>query len=257
MKYLLLLLISLSYSANTVAIFAHPDDDVIMPMTLARVNVEDALKVVYVTSGKNGSDFTDYGISPENLGIKREGESIAALGVLGIQPSQIIFLRQDDHVGEQALISGLLYQETVNADVVIGFGPDGVYGHDDHLKVWYAFQKIVEYTQVKLVLNMAVSVDRNQACGNIITPNPIPNSRINYTFGTADLYVNGVLITDVSQFHYEYISNYPSQFQPSKMVTLSYLIGEWYMKEEFVLARIRRNLNLDASDFSQLIGIAR
>ena len=63
--------------------------------------------------------------------------------------------------------------------------------------------------------------------------------------------------TDVSQFHYEYISNYPSQFQPSKMVTLSYLIGEWYMKEEFVLARIRRNLNLDASDFSQLIGIAR
>lgn len=260
MKYLILLLtISLCYSAQVMAIFAHPDDDVTIPMTLARINAEDALKVVYVTSGKNGSDLTDYGISKDALGLKRESESIAALGVLGIQPSQIVFLRQDDNVGVQATISGLLYNEIVshNTEVVLGFGPDGIYGHDDHVKVWYAFQKILDYTNLKMVLNMAVSVNRNLACGSIITPNPIPNSRINYTFGTVDLYVNGILITDVSQFHYDYISKYQSQFQPSKMVTLSYLIGEWYMKEEFILERIRRDLNLIAPDFNSLIGVAQ
>lgn len=130
--------------STLLAIFAHPDDESIFAGgTLARYAAEGwRVALLCATRGEWGpiSDETlaDYG----NLGEVRERELRAAGGELGV--SWLRFLDLED--GTVGSIAGteaepLVLEKMVRAirelrpEVVITFGPDGVYGHPDHVAV--------------------------------------------------------------------------------------------------------------------------
>ena len=122
------------------AVFAHPDDESLaMGGTLARyarAGVEVSL--VCATRGEWGSISDPALATRENLAEVREDELRAACQVLGI--SQLHFLDCPDsdvnHTDwpevEEKIVRHI---RKLRPDVVVTFGPDGLYGHPDHIAV--------------------------------------------------------------------------------------------------------------------------
>jgi LmbE family N-acetylglucosaminyl deacetylase len=122
------------------AIFAHPDDEsLVMGGTLARyarAGVE--VSIVCATRGEWGLISEPALAIRENLAHVRESELRAACGVLGV--SHLHFLDCPDgdvnhtywpEVEEQIV----RYIRQLRPDVIVTFGPDGLYGHPDHIAV--------------------------------------------------------------------------------------------------------------------------
>ncbi len=122
-------------------VLAHPDDETLgNGGILAKYGAEGVeTYLVTATRGERGwfGDESDYpGL--EALGKIREAELLAAAKVLGIQ--RVDFLDYIDGDLDQtppaeavAKIVGLLRR--VKPDVVVTFGPDGAYGHPDHIAI--------------------------------------------------------------------------------------------------------------------------
>jgi LmbE family N-acetylglucosaminyl deacetylase len=122
------------------AIFAHPDDESLaMGGTLARyAHAGVEVSLVCATRGEWGSISDPTLATRENLGDVREQELRAACRVLGV--SQLRFLDCPDsgvnHTYWPDIEEKIVrYIRELRPDVIVTFGPDGLYGHPDHIAV--------------------------------------------------------------------------------------------------------------------------
>lgn len=132
---------SVSRKLKLLCIFAHPDDESLGAggaiAKYAREGVETYL--VAATRGERGR-FGDSGESPgpEAVGQAREAELRAAAHELGIK--EVSFLDYQDAELDQAdpaeAIGRIVnHIRRLQPDVVVTFGPDGAYGHPDHIAI--------------------------------------------------------------------------------------------------------------------------
>src|SRR5262245_11187362 len=122
-------------------IFAHPDDESLaMGGTLAKYAKEGIeTYLVTATRGERGR-FGDAAVrpAPHVVGEVREAELRAASKELGIREVHFLDyidgdLDRADPVEVQSKIVGFL--RSIRPDVVATFGPDGAYGHPDHIAI--------------------------------------------------------------------------------------------------------------------------
>ncbi len=122
-------------------VLAHPDDESLGNGGILAKYAAEGVETYLVTAtrGERGwfGDERDYpGL--EALGKIREAELLAAARVLGIR--QVDFLDYIDGDLDQAppaeAIAKIVgYVRRVKPDVVVTFGPDGAYGHPDHIAI--------------------------------------------------------------------------------------------------------------------------
>jgi LmbE family N-acetylglucosaminyl deacetylase len=122
-------------------VLAHPDDESLgNGGTIAKYAAEGVeTYLVTATRGERGwfGDESNYpGL--EALGKIREAELLAAASVLGIR--RIDFLDYIDGDLDQAHPAEVIakiagHLRSVRPDVVVTFGPDGAYGHPDHIAI--------------------------------------------------------------------------------------------------------------------------
>lgn len=122
-------------------VFAHPDDETLgMGGTITRCVSEGIeVHVVTATRGQAGRYRDNTGHpGPEALGRIREAELRAAAYVLGVHDVQLLdyqdgALDSADPVEAVRLIAEHLRR--IRPQVVVTFGPDGAYGHPDHIAI--------------------------------------------------------------------------------------------------------------------------
>lgn len=122
-------------------IFAHPDDESLgTGGTLARYHDEGVeLHLVTATRGERGwFGPPDEYPGPEALGRVREAELMAAARVLGI--STVSFLDYvdgdlDQAPHDEAVARIVSHVRRVRPHVALTFGPEGAYGHPDHIAI--------------------------------------------------------------------------------------------------------------------------
>ena len=127
------------------AVLAHPDDESLgVGGTLAKY-AADGVDVVLVTATRGGSggfrghrrgDAQHPG--PQALANIREAELRAAAMVLGVR--EVSLLDYDDQQLDRADPSEIIgriaaHVRRCRPDVVVTFGPDGAYGHPDHIAI--------------------------------------------------------------------------------------------------------------------------
>jgi LmbE family N-acetylglucosaminyl deacetylase len=122
-------------------VLAHPDDESLGTGGILAKYAAEGIETYLVTAtrGERGwfGDESDYpGL--ESLGKIREAELLAAASVLGIR--RVDFLDYIDGDLDQAhpaeVIAKIVrHVQRVKPDVVVTFGPDGAYGHPDHIAI--------------------------------------------------------------------------------------------------------------------------
>jgi LmbE family N-acetylglucosaminyl deacetylase len=123
------------------AVLAHPDDESLgFGGTLARY-ADEGIETYLVTAtrgeaGRFGA-LEEPG-DPVALGHAREAELRAAAGVLGIREVSILGFPDSavDQVQFEIAIRAIVSQiRRIQPHVIVTFGPDGAYGHPDHIAV--------------------------------------------------------------------------------------------------------------------------
>jgi LmbE family N-acetylglucosaminyl deacetylase len=124
-------------------VFAHPDDDAYGIAGTVALHADDpAFRFVLVvaTDGEAGSIREGFPATRQTLGALRRAEDAAGWRALGRVPDRCEWLGYPDGqvadvpFGELVdRIAGILDEE--NPDVVVTFGPDGIFGHPDHITV--------------------------------------------------------------------------------------------------------------------------
>jgi len=122
------------------AVLAHPDDESLgLGGTLARYAAEGVETfLVTATRGENGRQGASRATSPEQLGRLREAELRAAARVLGIREVSLLDYPDgalDSVQPEHAIGRIVSHIRRVRPDIVITFGPEGAYGHPDHIAI--------------------------------------------------------------------------------------------------------------------------
>lgn len=122
------------------AVFAHPDDEAFgTGGTLAKYAAEGVdVHLVTATRGEAGQIALPSLATPANLPAVREAELRCACQCYGIRPpifldyvdGQLAIVHQGQAVGKLVRII-----RELRPQVMITFGPDGIYGHYDHLAV--------------------------------------------------------------------------------------------------------------------------
>lgn len=122
------------------AVVAHPDDEAFgMGGTLARYAAKGcAVYVVTATRGEAGQIAVAEAATPANLPLVRERELRCACRAYGVHPpifldyvdGQLPMVHQGQAVGKLVRVI-----RELRPQVVITFGPDGIYGHYDHIAV--------------------------------------------------------------------------------------------------------------------------
>ncbi len=123
------------------AVLAHPDDESLgFGGTLAKYAAEGVeVSLVMATRGErgwHGDPVANPG--PAELGRIREGELRAAASVLDVR--ELVFLDeldgQLDRADSTKVVARLAGEiRRLRPDVVVTFGPDGAYGHPDHIAI--------------------------------------------------------------------------------------------------------------------------
>ena len=126
----------LSFPAVIVAVFAHPDDEIVAGPALSRYAWEGhQVHLIHLTSGQIGDANTDIPRG-ETLGAAREVEARCSARSLGInEPVMLGFMdgniaTWEDLPGIRASLRAELHR--LQPDVIITWGPDGLSGHTDH-----------------------------------------------------------------------------------------------------------------------------
>jgi LmbE family N-acetylglucosaminyl deacetylase len=121
-------------------LFAHPDDEVFCAGGTFAKYVEAGADAVILsaTRGEMGQIRDSNIATRATLGAVREQELRNACSALGVQ--RVEFLDHVDStltdVGRAALAAELITViDDVKPDIVITFGPDGAYGHPDHITI--------------------------------------------------------------------------------------------------------------------------
>jgi len=125
------------------AVLAHPDDESLgFGGTLAKYaskGVETFL--LTATRGENGryrGQRGDGHPGPDALGQIRESELRAAASVLGVRELSLLDYRDqelDRADPREAVARIVTHLRRIRPDVVMTFGPDGAYGHPDHIAI--------------------------------------------------------------------------------------------------------------------------
>ena len=123
-------------------VVAHPDDENIIGGVLARLAREGhKVWLIIATDGKYGTKVTSLPEGDE-LGAIRRRESQCAAQALGIQPPIFFSIdRLDTKNGVRSYLTGrkklleLLSSQlaTLRPDALLTYGPDGEYGHPEHI----------------------------------------------------------------------------------------------------------------------------
>jgi LmbE family N-acetylglucosaminyl deacetylase len=126
------------------AVLAHPDDESMgVGGVLAKYAAEGVqTSLIVATRGQQGRFHGrvqgDNHPGPIELGRIREGELKAAAAVLGI--GDVTLLDYEDQALDRAAAGEAIGQiarhiRRLRPDVVVTFGPDGTYGHPDHIAI--------------------------------------------------------------------------------------------------------------------------
>ena len=122
------------------AVLAHPDDESLgMGGALVRYASEGVETfLITATRGERGRHGESTSNSPAQLGAIREAELRAASRVLGL--SEVCLLDYPDGALDQADPCGAAARlaahiKRVRPQVVLTFGPEGAYGHPDHIAI--------------------------------------------------------------------------------------------------------------------------
>jgi LmbE family N-acetylglucosaminyl deacetylase len=124
------------------SVFAHPDDDAFGVFGSIALHLDDGMEVLTVlaTRGEAGPIADPSLATRENLGEVREAEARSAYATLGLPDVRLHFLGYPDggvarvDRGELvARVADLLAE--FRPEVVIGFGPEGVTKHEDHVSM--------------------------------------------------------------------------------------------------------------------------
>jgi LmbE family N-acetylglucosaminyl deacetylase len=129
-------------------VVAHPDDESLgMGATLAKYAAEGVeITIISATRGERGWVKEAGYPGPEALGKVREAELRAAAEVLGARAVYFLDyldgeLDRADHAQAVARLVGCLRE--VKPQVVVTFGPEGSYGHPDHIAICQITQAAV------------------------------------------------------------------------------------------------------------------
>ena len=120
---------------DTVAIWAHPDDETYLCGGLMAALRDDGHRVVCVTATRGELGGQD---DPASLGRLRTEELERALAVLGVDEHRWLDLPDGglaavDPAGPTEALTSILQE--VRPRTVLTFGPDGITGHPDHIAV--------------------------------------------------------------------------------------------------------------------------
>lgn len=127
--------------SGVISIWAHPDDEAICAAgTLALCAQRgEPVSVICATRGEWGPISDPALASRDTLGSVREHELHDACSALGIR--EPVFLGLPDggvtHSSLHAALHTLVVRiRTERPRVLLGFGPEGLYGHQDHIAIW-------------------------------------------------------------------------------------------------------------------------
>jgi LmbE family N-acetylglucosaminyl deacetylase len=128
-------------SKRLLCVFAHPDDETLGAgstlATYAAAGVE--LYLVTATRGERGwQDEPSRNPGPQALGEIRTAELLAEAQVLGIREVQFLnYLDGDLDQADPAEAIGRIvaHIRRIRPQVVVTFGPEGSYGHPDHIAI--------------------------------------------------------------------------------------------------------------------------
>jgi LmbE family N-acetylglucosaminyl deacetylase len=153
-------------TCDVLGVFAHPDDETFASGTFAQL-AQNGKRVllVYATSGDAGGDLTGRGLSGPALGEEREREMRSAAEVLGLSAPPLFLRYPDGNVYDYwdelvDMVRSII--ERTDPSVVVTFGPDGYYGHADHVAVGQIAGRAVDASDgPSHLLHAAISRSRN------------------------------------------------------------------------------------------------
>lgn len=124
-------------------VFAHPDDDAYGGAGSVALHADDPdfrFVLVHATSGELGDIRDGFPATPETLGSIRQGEDEAAWRAHGRVPDRHEWLGLPDGGVAEAAFDDVVAQVARILDeeepaVVVTFGPDGIFGHPDHIAI--------------------------------------------------------------------------------------------------------------------------
>jgi len=129
-----------SGSLRLMAVLAHPDDESLGVGGTLALYAKEGVKTFLLTAtrGEHGRHGEAAPASPAELGALREAELLAASKVLGVSEVRLLDypdggLDQADPREAAARIAGHIQQ--IRPHVILTFGPDGAYGHPDHIAI--------------------------------------------------------------------------------------------------------------------------
>jgi N-acetyl-1-D-myo-inositol-2-amino-2-deoxy-alpha-D-glucopyranoside deacetylase len=129
---------------TVLVVLAHPDDENGMGGTLARY-ASEGVRVVLAcaTRGEVGTIFDPTLATPETIASVREQELHCSCAALGIELP--LFLDCGDgavrECSDVALEKVVRLVRQLRPQIIISFGPDGIYGHPDHVAVHHLATK--------------------------------------------------------------------------------------------------------------------
>jgi LmbE family N-acetylglucosaminyl deacetylase len=126
-----------------VVVLAHPDDDAYGIAGTVALHADDPefrFVLILATDGGGGDIREGFPATRETLGAVRRAEDEAGWRALGREPDRREWLGYDDGAVDRVprdelveRIAAILAEE--QPDVVATFGPDGIFGHPDHIAV--------------------------------------------------------------------------------------------------------------------------
>lgn len=120
---------------SILAVFAHPDDEGVVSPILARYAREGCrVHLAIVTDGRNGVGPHAGIPAGEALSGVRAQEAECACRCLGIEPPRLLGVEDGAVAGHLDRVEGEVCRlfEELDPDLIITWGPDGLYGHPDH-----------------------------------------------------------------------------------------------------------------------------
>jgi LmbE family N-acetylglucosaminyl deacetylase len=142
------------------AVFPHPDDETITAGGLMAAAVERGVPVTLLcaTRGEAGESSIPGIADSDQLGVVREQELRDAMRHLGVDDVRLLDYRDSGMEGsanasnprafvqapvEQAAAKVATVIREVRPGLVVTFGPEGVYGHPDHIHLYHVATRAV------------------------------------------------------------------------------------------------------------------
>ena len=143
------------------AIFPHPDDETFSTAGVMAAAVERDLPVTVIsaTRGEAGESALPGLDDPERLGVVRERELRDAMRQIGVSDVRLLGYRDSGMAGspfaehprafvrvpvETAAARVAAHIRSVRPHVIVTFGPEGLYGHPDHLHMHHVALRAIE-----------------------------------------------------------------------------------------------------------------